>query len=133
LLVEVELYKIKERINNLFFGVLLIDAQIEQVQFLIKDLQNGIDKINTAIANGVALPSAAQNLQAEKLRAEQRIIELRSNKNAFLAMISQFIGKSISGETIFEKPNVLVISENINRPELALFDLEKNHSKYKAI
>jgi hypothetical protein len=46
---EVELYKLRERINNLYFGILLIDAQIQQTELLKKDIQSGIDKTNVAI------------------------------------------------------------------------------------
>ncbi|HNB61897.1 MAG TPA: transporter, partial [Saprospiraceae bacterium] len=56
---EVELYKLRERINNLFFGILMIDAQIGQVELLKKDIKTGIEKTGVAIANGVALKSAA--------------------------------------------------------------------------
>ena len=38
---EVELYKLRERINNLFFGILMIDAQIGQVELLKKDIKTG--------------------------------------------------------------------------------------------
>ena len=55
--IEVELYKLKERINQLFFGILLIDAQIQQTESLKKDIQLGLDKTNAAIANGTALKS----------------------------------------------------------------------------
>jgi outer membrane protein TolC len=34
--VEVELYKLRERINNLFFGILLIDAQLSKPNYLKK-------------------------------------------------------------------------------------------------
>ena len=36
---EVELYKLKDRINQLFFGVLLLDAQVDQNELLKDDIQ----------------------------------------------------------------------------------------------
>lgn len=123
--IEVELYKLKERINNLFFGILLIDAQIQQTDLLKKDIQTGIDKAEIAIANGIALKSSSDNLKAELLKANQRTIELKSNRKGFAAMLSLFINQSIDEETIFEKPNQKIISSTINRPELSLFDLQK--------
>lgn len=39
---EVELYKIKERINQLFLGVLFLDEQLKQVDLVKLDLNNGI-------------------------------------------------------------------------------------------
>jgi outer membrane protein TolC len=93
--IEVELYKLKERISNLFFGILLIDAQIQQTELLKKDIQSGIDKVNAAIAYGTALKSSADNLKAELLKANQRTIELKSNRSGYAAMLSYFIDQTI--------------------------------------
>ncbi|WP_462237906.1 TolC family protein [Ferruginibacter sp.] len=42
--IEVELYKLKERINQLFLGVLFLDEQLKQVELIKTDLNNGIKK-----------------------------------------------------------------------------------------
>lgn len=123
--IEVELYKLKERINNLFFGILLIDAQIQQTELLKKDIQSGIDKINTAIANGTALKSTADNLKAELLKANQRTIELKSNRKGYADMLSLFINQTISENTTLVRPSPQIISNAINRPELKLYELQK--------
>jgi outer membrane protein TolC len=123
--IEVELYKLKERINNLYFGILLIDAQIQQTELLKKDIQTGIDKINTAIANGTALKCTADNLKAELLKANQRTIELKSNRKGYADMLSLFINQTINENTTLVKPNPQIISNAINRPELKLYELQK--------
>lgn len=123
--VEIELYQLRERINQLFFGILLIDAQIRQLELLKRDIQSGIDKINAAIANGTALKSSADVLRAELLKAEQRNIELEANRQGYSDMLAQFINQPIDERTKFEKPANPTISEKINRPELRLYDLQK--------
>jgi outer membrane protein TolC len=123
--IEVELYKLKERISNLFFGILLIDAQIQQTELLKKDIQSGIDKVNTAIAYGTALKSSADNLKAELLKANQRKIELKSNRSGYAAMLSYFIDQTVDETTFLIKPSPQIISSTINRPELKLFDFQK--------
>lgn len=123
--IEVELYKLRERINNLFFGILLIDAQIQQTELLKKDVQSGIDKVNTAIANGTALKSTADNLKAELLKANQRTIELKANRKGYADMLSLFINQTISENTTLVKPSPQIISNAINRPELRLYELQK--------
>lgn len=130
--IEVELYKLRERINNLFFGILLIDAQIQQTELLKKDLQSGIDKTNVAIANGTSLKSAADNLKAELLKANQRIIELKANRKGYADMLSLFIGKPINDNTTFIKPQTQIVSNTINRPELKLYDLQKKTFDYQS-
>lgn len=123
--IEVELYKLKERINNLFFGILLIDAQIQQTELLKKDIQNGIEKTNVAITNGVALKSTADNLKAELLKANQKTIELKATRKGYADMLALFIGKPIDENTILEKPHRQLFTNTINRPELRLFNLQK--------
>lgn len=123
--IEVELYKLKDRINQLFFGVLLIDAQIAQTDLLKKDIQSGIDKTNAAIANGTALKSNADNLKAELLKADQRTIELKSSRKGYTDMLAIFIGKTIDENTKFTTPATQVIKPTINRPELKLYEVQK--------
>ncbi len=123
--VEVELFKLKERINQLFFGILLIDGQVEQTELLKKDIQTGLNKTNAAIANGIALKSNADLLQAELLKANQRTIELKANRKGYANMLSLFIGQTVDENTLVERPAVLSLSENIKRPELLLYDLQK--------
>lgn len=123
---EVELYKLKDRINQLYFGVLLIDGQQEQVKLLQKDLQTGMDRMEAAIKNGVAFKSNLTELQAEKLKADQRQIELRATRTAYVAMLGQFINKDLAEDTKLETPVAIAENNTINRPELALFELQKS-------
>ncbi len=119
---EVELYKLKDRINQLYFGILLIDEQLKQ-NFLTKnDIQLGLDKINAQIANGTALQSNADVLKAELLKADQQTIELNSNRKAFTDMLGLFINKPLDENTIFIKPENITSSGEIKRPELSMYD-----------
>lgn len=123
--VEVEFYKLKERINQLYFGILLIDAQIQQAELMKKDIQAGLDKTNTAIENGIALKSNADILKAELLKANQRTIEFNAMRQGYTDMLSLFINQTIDETTVFEKPLVIALSTTINRPELNLFETQK--------
>jgi outer membrane protein TolC len=123
--IETELYKLRERINSLFFGILLIEAQIKQTELLQKDIQSGIDKTEVAVANGVALQSATDNLKAEWLKTCQRATELRATRKGYVDMLSLFIGKSIDENCLLEKPQSQTVLNSINRPELHLFESQK--------
>jgi len=122
---EVELYKLKERINQLYFGILLIDAQIELVSLLKNDIQTTINKVNAAITNGISYNYNLDLLKAEQITVEQRAIELKSARKAYTEMLSLFINRTIEQNTVFEKPSVLQITKEINRPELQLFEFQK--------
>ena len=132
---DVEMRKIKERINQLYFGVLLIDAQITQVEIMKKDIQAALDKTNVAISNGVALKSNGDLLMAELLKAEQRVIEMNALRKGFTEMLSLFINKDVNKDTYFEKPLETGIISGINRPELRVLESQKRtlHTKGKLL
>jgi outer membrane protein TolC len=122
---EVELYKLKDRINQLFFGILLIDAQIRQTELLKKDIQSGIDKTSAALANGTALKSNVNMLKAELLKAGQRSTELKTNRKGYSDMLGLLINKPVTEQTILEAPVARNSNQTINRPELRLYDAQK--------
>lgn len=119
---ETELYKLHEQINQLFFGVLLIDAQLKQNELLQQDIQTGIRKVEAAVKNGTALKSELLVLKANLLKTKQQNIELQSARKAYTKMLSLFIGKEIAEETDFVKPSPIQSFEQITRPELYLYD-----------
>lgn len=123
--VEVELYKLRERINQLYFGILLIDEQLIQTDMLKKDIQSGINKTEVAIANGVALKSSADVLKAELLQADQRTIDMEAARNGYIEMLGAFIHRDIEESTQFIKPEAVPVIQEINRPEIKLFETQK--------
>ncbi len=125
---EVDFYKLKERINQLYFSLLLLDAQIAQNVLLKKDIQNAIDKTNAAIANGIALKSSIDLLKVELLKLNQRSIELKANRKGYADMLSIFINQPVNEQTQLTTPIVLNLEGSINRPELSLFELQ--HQTY---
>lgn len=122
---ETELYKLKERIHQLFFGVLLMDAQLEQTDLLKKDIQSGIYKTIAAIENGIALKSNLNMLKAELLKAEQRTTELKAARKGYLEMLGLMINKQLTEKTVLERPSEKPSNFMINRPELRLYDAQK--------
>ena len=122
---EVELYKLRDRINNLFMGILLTDEQIIQAQIMKADLENGIKKVEAQVENGTAFRSNLNSLKAESLKADQRIIELVSNRESLINILSVFVGKELPKDIVFEKPFSPGINNEIARPELELFTAQE--------
>lgn len=123
--VEVELYKLKERINQVFFGILVLKEQIQQNELLKKDIQLGINKTAAAIHNGVALKSSLDILLAELLKVKQRGTELKFTLKGYADMLALFIGRDLDERTNFIKPKPVVKALTILRPELQLYDLQR--------
>ncbi len=124
---EVELYKVKERVNQLFFGILLIDGQISQADLLMKDILLGLDKTEAAYKNGIVLKSNVDALKAELLKLDQRIIELKSSRKGYMNMLSLFINKPVDSNTVLVVPPLIELSDEVNRPEMGLFESQLNN------
>lgn len=124
--VSVDMYKVKERINTLFLGVLLVDEQLKQTELLKKDIQLGIDRISAQVRNGTALRSNQQVLEAELLKNEQRKIELAANRSGLLDVLALFLGQDLPENTTLVQPSVKegLLTETIRRPELQLFSFQ---------
>ncbi|WP_240966281.1 TolC family protein [Pseudoflavitalea sp. G-6-1-2] len=124
--VTVDLYKVKERINTLYLGTLLLDEQLKQTELLKRDIRIGIDKVSAQVRNGTALRSNQQVLEAELLKTDQRSIELAANRKGLLDVLSLFLGKQLPENTTLQQPalNSTDITETINRPELQLFSFQ---------
>jgi len=118
---EVELYKLRDRVNQLYFGILMIDEQLKQNELLKNDIQTGLNKINAALANGTEYKSNSDKLKAELLRANQKTIELNAARKAYLEMLSQFTHTSMPDNTVLETPTQQTIVAGINRPEISYF------------
>ncbi len=122
---DVELYALYDRVNQLFFGALLMDEQLKQNDLLQQDIQNGIDKAKALVANGVAYRSSVDELSAQLLQAQQSRVDLTSTKKAFIEMLSLFTNTQLNDNTHLEKPASPVLTGNISRPELQAFDSQK--------
>ncbi len=123
--IEVDLYQLRERVNQVYFGILLLEEQTKQLEILQSDLNGTIEKIDAAIENGISIESDKLLLNAETINVKQRSLEIESNKQAFVAMLSYLIGQEIDVETELERPEPIINEATINRPELKLIELQK--------
>lgn len=122
---EVQLYALKDRVNQVFFGALLIDEQLKQNDLLKKDIQNSIDKMQEAVNNGTALKSNVDELQAELLQQDQNAINLKANRTAYINMLALLVNKSLTDSVLLQTPHIIKVSDSINRPELSFYDFQK--------
>lgn len=121
--VEVELLKVKDRINQIYFGILLFNEQLIQTDLLKKDLSASLDKLNAALQNGTAMQSSVDVIKAELLKANQKEVELKSSRKSFIDMLGLLVNLPLTESTILECPlNLETLGkEEINRPEVKLY------------
>lgn len=121
---EVNMYGLRDRINSLFFGILLIDEQLRLNDIYMNDLQANYDRVKSYEDNGVASASDLDAVRVEQVTARQNEIQLKATRSAYINMLSAFIGEPLDTETelvrpVFERQD---FARPILRPELDLYD-----------
>ena len=124
--VETQLYALKQRVSNLYFGVLLIDAQLSQNQLNVETVQSQLEKAEVALKNGTTLPSNVAELKAELVRFAMQRTEYEATKAMYLQMLSTFIGKDLPSDTVLNRPKTTTLGTVNHRPELKGFDLQQS-------
>ena len=122
---EVELDQLEERINQIYFGILQSQEQMQQTEITKNDLENGLKKANAQLQFGTILRSQVDVLKAQLIGLQQRQIEVQSLRKNLIETLSLFTKKDFNENTIFEKPEKLLLTSENNRTELKLFSLQQ--------
>jgi outer membrane protein TolC len=122
---EVNLYALRDRVDQVYFGVLLIDQQLLLNSIQQNDIQSGIDKTTALVNNGTAYRSSIDELKAQLMQIQQSRVELNSSRSSFLLVLGLLTNQQLDETTILEKPKTPTLSSEIKRPELTLYDLQK--------
>lgn len=125
--IDVEIFKLRDRINQLYFGVLLVDEQMKLNGLVESDLDAGKKRVDAAIRNGVDYKSSLDKIKAEMIKNNQRAIELRAQRKAYTDMLGYFLNQTVDESTRFTMPAAQTINNINNRPELKVFE-NKNAS-----
>ena len=124
---EVDLYALNERINQLYFGILLLKEQLRQNDILQNELQTNYNRVASYKQNGVANQSDLDALKVEQINAQQRGTELHITQKSYFIMLSALTGLTIDTKTELIKPEINLASLNTtvnHRPEIGLFDAQ---------
>ena len=122
---DVNMYTINERVNQLYFGVLLAEAQLEQNKVLQAELRRNCEQVSSYIKNGIAQQSDLDAIRVDLLKAKQTEAQFEHTKRAYREMLSRLIGEEIGEETRLVKPEaVRPLTKENNRPELELYQAQ---------
>lgn len=119
---DVDLYALQGRVDNLFFGILLLDERIAQTRLTLDLLRSNLEKVRALQRNGVAMQSDADAVEAELLTVNQQLTQVTASRDSYRRMLEIFTGRPLDGEQL-ERPDASEPrSMESSRPELALFD-----------
>lgn len=124
---EVELHTLKERINQLYFGILALHEQHTQLTLLHNELRANYNKVHAMWTNGVAGQPDLDAIKVELLKVKQKEAELLSVGQAYRRMLVVMTGDSTVAREELARPSVPLLSDTIQRPELELLTLQKEY------
>lgn len=126
--IDVALHSIHERVNQLFFGILLMDEQIQLMNILTDNLNRNLKAVKLSNENGIAYSSDVDEVKVELLKVEQRVVEIRFAREGYINMLAMMIGEPVSANIKLEKPIVATGYDHltIKRPELNLYQFQRN-------
>ena len=121
---DVQLYAVKERVESLFFGILLIDEQAKQIKASIDLLQDNLQKLRSMLKNGIAMQCDADMVEAQYLATSQQLIQARSMAESYRRLLEIYIGESLAGRELI-MPDAVIPGDLVpNRPEQKLFNAQ---------
>ncbi len=119
---EVDMYAVRGRVNDIYFGIILVESQIEQLEVNLQELQRNYNVVESYVASGLANASDIDVVIVEQQQAQQQLTQLESMRTAYRTMLEAFIGEPIAESVVLERPPLALPSEGNHRVELQLFD-----------
>ena len=124
--VDVSLYDLQSRVDNLYFGILLLDERKAQTEALIEVLASNLARLQTYYKNGVAMQADVDAVEAELLTARQSLGQVESSRASYRRMLEIFIGQPLAADNLERPAMQLLQSRTSARPELALFEAQES-------
>ncbi len=116
---DVSLYNVRQRVNDMYFALLLLEDQIRLNRDLQEQFAASENKLTSMVKHGTAAQCDLSNITAERLNVVQQITTLESQRRVMMAMLGTFCGIEVNAVS---KPQPVEARQGNNRPELHLYD-----------
>jgi outer membrane protein TolC len=134
--IDVALHSITERVNQLYFGILLMDEQLKQLALVNENLTRNLNRLQLSKDNGLVFQTDVDELKAEVLNLEQKNIDFTYTRKGYVEMLSYLMGEPLAANIQLQKP----VTENVetiltlenNRSELKLYSTQRSLIEQKA-
>ena len=125
---EVTMYQVRRRVNEMYFGLLLLDEQIRLNADLQELLGGNEKKLNAMWKRGTAAESDYLSMKAERLNVRQQGASLESQRRSLATMLSVFCGMEVTAPSKPPRGEASALSLGVERgglrPELKAIDAQ---------
>lgn len=126
---EVELYKIRQRVENLYFAILLTDEQIAQSRITYDLLCRNLDKLRSMLRNGAAMQADIDMVEAQALTVKQNIVKAQSASASYRKALAIFIDEDLENAKLTIPSAEIPLEASTSRPELTLFSRKLEYNQ----
>ena len=100
------LYTLKNRVNQYYFSILMLQAQRNNLEIHLDNLDQRRGVMQAATEEGVWLEEELKVIDVEMLKIRQSINEVESRKLSMLGVLDLLCGGGISSGTVLQKPEL---------------------------
>lgn len=132
----VSVYSVREQVQNIYLGILLIDRQLKQNGLLMESLERSRNEVRALMESGMAYASDMKIVEVNILDCRQKTSQLNSDRAAYLEMLGKLTGCDMTGAVLSEPDcEIDLDSLVVKRPELELYDarLRQNDAQRKEL
>lgn len=121
--VEVDKFKIRDKVDQVYMSILMADARIELMVIAVSDLNTVLSISKVGGTNGVVSDQQILILQAEIMKTEQQLTELKALRDGAIRMMAVLTALPLTSTSVFARPEPAFEGTAMNnqRPELQLY------------
>lgn len=124
---KVEVYRVVDRVNQVYMAILLAKANISMLELLQDNLMKRSVNVAAGVSNGLVLQTQLDEIEVELLKSQQQLIEAKENLNGLCTSLSILTGKTLVATTEFvaSPAGGSNLSASIMRPESTLLLMQE--------
>lgn len=119
---DVDFDQLESRVDNIYFGILLLDLQQEQLLQTDSLLQKNMERMRTLYNNDVILQSDLDAMEVEILTLGQKIDAVSYSRDAYRRMLCLITGRNLMADTLQVPEEPAEYARGEQRAELRLMD-----------
>lgn len=119
---EVSLYAMQQKVDELYFGILLMDEQAGLLKASAEVLESNLERMKTYSKNGVATEADVDAVEAELLTARQSLEQVLYSRDSYRRMLELFIARPLSDNPLTRPEIPEIKSRSSAHPRLSLLD-----------
>ncbi len=119
---DLRMYDLKGRVEDIYFAILMLDEQVRRADTSIALLDSTLSQVRVMEANGTAMRSDRDQIEASALGARQQRARLLATRDSHRRVLEIFIGEPIGDRMLVVPGEGDMTAGRYDHPQLRLFE-----------